>query len=39
MLAEVKKRIKRNFTKEEWDYFIGQNVPYESLTDIAKKGD
>lgn len=31
MIKEVRKRIKRDFTKEEWNYFIGQNVPYESF--------
>ena len=31
MVSEIKKRIHRNFTQEEWNYFIGQNVPYEEL--------
>ena len=31
MVSEIKKRIHRNFTQEEWNYFIGQNVPYEAL--------
>ena len=31
MVCEIKKRIHRNFTQEEWNYFIGQNVPYEAL--------
>ena len=31
MVNEMKKRIKRNFTQEEWNYFIGQNVPYEEI--------
>jgi len=31
MVSEIKKRIHRNFTKEEWNYFIGQNVPYETF--------
>ncbi len=37
MIKEVCKRIKRDFTREEWNYFIGQNVPYESLLDLARK--
>ena len=31
MISEIKKRIKRNFTQEEWNYFIGPNVPYEAF--------
>ena len=31
MVSEIKKRIHRNFTQEEWNYYIGQNVPYEEI--------
>ena len=27
----VRDRIKRDFTTDEWNYFIGSNVPYESF--------
>ena len=29
MKEKLQKKIKRNFTTDEWNYFIGQNVPYE----------
>ena len=32
LLAEkVKKKLTRNFTPEEWNFFIGKNVPYEKF--------
>lgn len=32
MMAEnVHKSLKRNFTQEEWIYYIGNNIPYESF--------
>ena len=36
MIDTIKKKMKRDLTQEEWNYFIGQNVPYESL--IGTKG-
>jgi hypothetical protein len=37
MMAErVSKQLKRDFTTEEWNYYIGRNVPYESF--IGKQG-
>ena len=27
----VKKKLKRNFTREEWNYYIGKKVPYEKF--------
>lgn len=29
MVKRIKGNLKRNLTKEEWDYYIGQNIPYE----------
>ena len=29
MKERLQKKIKRNFTTDEWNYYIGQNVPYE----------
>ena len=29
MVETIRKRLKRNLTTEEWNYFIGQDVPYE----------
>ena len=31
MVDAMKKKLKRNLTTEEWNYFIGQNVPYEKF--------
>ena len=33
MVAEIQKRMKRNLTTEEWNYFIGQNIPYEAFVE------
>lgn len=33
MVERTKNRLKRNFTKEEWDYHIGANVPYETFVE------
>lgn len=33
MVESVRQKLKRNLTKEEWDYFIGQSVPYEKFID------
>jgi len=38
MVDEVRKKLKRDFTPDEWNYFIGQNVPYESITGARKEG-
>lgn len=34
----VKSNLKRNFTTEEWKYYIGVNVPYESFVEKQKAG-
>ena len=31
MVDVLKKNLKRNLTTEEWNYYIGKNVPYESF--------
>jgi WD40 repeat protein len=31
MVENVKKKLKRDLTTEEWNYFIGQSIPYESF--------
>jgi hypothetical protein len=29
MRQMLKKKLKRNLTQEEWNYYIGRNIPYE----------
>lgn len=31
MRTMLKDKIKRNLTREEWDYYIGRNIPYEAF--------
>lgn len=31
MVDKLKNKLTRNFTREEWDYYIGKNVPYEKI--------
>ena len=31
MVERINKKLTRDFTKEEWNYYIGNNVPYESF--------
>ena len=33
MVKEIQKRLKRNLTTDEWNYFIGQNIPYETFVE------
>jgi len=33
----ISKKLKSDFTSEEWNYFIGRNVPYESITSVSRK--
>ena len=33
MVARIKTRLKRNLTPEEWNYYIGPNVPYERFVE------
>lgn len=37
MQERLKKKITRDFTTDEWNYFIGPNVPYESFTSKNRK--
>lgn len=32
MAAHIKKNLSRNFTREEWTYYIGNRIPYEIYT-------
>ena len=36
MVDRVKSNLKRDFTTDEWNYYIGKNVPYESF--VSAKG-
>ena len=36
MVAKLKSKLKRNLTVDEWEYYVGSNVPYEKL--IVKEG-
>ena len=31
MRQMLKKKLKRNLTQDEWNYYIGRNIPYESF--------
>lgn len=31
MAKRVKANLKRNLTREEWNYYIGKNIPYETF--------
>lgn len=31
MVERISKKLKRNFTQEEWNYYIGENVPFEKF--------
>lgn len=31
MVERIKGRLKRNLTQEEWNYYIGPNIPYEAF--------
>ena len=33
MVEKVQKKLKRNLTTEEWNYYIGQNIPYEKFVE------
>ena len=37
MADMVKKKLKRNFTQSEWNYYIGPNVPYEPFITTEKE--
>lgn len=38
MKERLQKKIKRDFTSDEWSYFIGQNVPYEPFIHKGREG-
>ena len=31
MVTKLKSKLKRNLTADEWDYYVGNNIPYEKL--------
>jgi hypothetical protein len=31
MVLKLKSLLKRNLTREEWNFYIGQNIPYETF--------
>jgi hypothetical protein len=33
MVQAIRKRIKRNFTRDEWNSYIGIDVPYEEFVE------
>ena len=37
MIDVVSKKLTRDFTTEEWNYYIGRNVPYESFVKEGRK--
>jgi len=37
MIDRLKKKLKRNFTQEEWNFFIGESVPYENFIEPIQK--
>jgi gas vesicle protein len=36
MVDRIKHKLKRDFTQTEWNYYIGEKIPYESF--LSKKG-
>lgn len=36
MVDRIKHKLKRDFTQNEWNYYIGEKIPYESF--LSKKG-
>jgi hypothetical protein len=30
--SKLQKQLKRNLTHDEWSYYIGRNIPYETFT-------
>jgi WD40 repeat protein len=38
MFDKLQKKVNRNLSQEEWNYYIGRNVPYESFIELRRKG-
>ena len=38
MFDKLQKKVNRNLSQEEWNYYIGRNVPYESFLLLVRKG-
>lgn len=40
VIAEhVRRRVKRNFTQEEWDFYVGKGIPYRKLKNFFMKNE
>lgn len=37
MVQRIKSKLKRDFTQNEWNYYIGEKVPYESFCSPKRK--
>ena len=31
LIERLKNKVKRNFTQEEWNYYVGKGIPYETI--------
>ena len=29
----IRKKVKRNFNQEEWNYYVGKGIPYKKIID------
>ena len=38
MFDKLQKKLIRDLNQEEWNYYIGRNVPYESFLELRRKG-
>ena len=38
MFDKLQQKINRNLSQEEWNYYVGRNVPYESFLSLSRKG-
>ena len=38
MFEKLSNKLKRDMTQEEWYFFVGRNVPYESFLELRRKG-
>ena len=37
MVETIRKKLKRNLTPDEWNFYIGQDVPYEPFIGLPGK--
>lgn len=38
MFDKLQQKLNRNLTQEEWNYYVGRNVPYEPFLLLSRKG-